>query len=196
MTAQIGDQFRYKNGEYVIVAGNAPIPFDPLDYGIIPGAICTSCWRGFWCVYDISPDGIYLADLYVNSANNHYPEICGVLPEERPEGDFLSYMGHQVYRGLNVKIPYTGKILIGDKFIHRFYIHNGFQWPWGYKKLIELVFKEGKLIATNNHSRIAASVRRKEIAEGYEMPKLLKRIIKPRKKVNVWWYRDIDDTEW
>ena len=38
--------------------------------------------------------------------------------------------------------------------------------------------------------------RRKEIAEGYEMPKLLKRIIKPRKKVNVWWYCDIGDTEW
>lgn len=195
MTAQIGDQFRYKNAEFEITAQRPHLQFNPLDYGIIPEAACTACWRGFWCVYDISPDGIFLSDLYINSAVDYYPEICGVRPEKRAEDDFLSYMGHQLYKGLNIKIPYTGKILIGDNFLRLFYIHNGFQCPWGYRKLIELVFEDGKLVAANNHSRIAAKIRRKRIAEDYEMPNLFKQIIKPCRKINVWWYHDIDDIE-
>ena len=192
MTAQIGDQFRYKGGEYTIVPGNAPMPFDPIDYGIVPAAACTACWRGYWCVYNVSEDGVFLADLYINSADDNYPAICGVFPEKRDEGDYLSYMGHQQYKGLNIKIPYTGKLLIGDNFIQRYYIHMGFQRPWAYRKLVELVFEKGRLVEVNNHSRIAAQVRRNEIVEDYYMPKLVSQCIKPKRKIKVWWYYSSD----
>lgn len=161
MTAQIGDQYKYSNGEYTFVAQSAPIPFHPSEFGIIPMAACTACWSGFWCVYNITEDGIFLEDLYVNSGNEQYPAINGILPECQDGNETFTYMGHHRYAGLNIKIPYTGKILVGGDFVHGYYRHMGHQRPWAYKKLLELVFENGKLIQTTDQSKIASSIRKK-----------------------------------
>lgn len=78
MTAQVGDNFKYKNREYSIVAISNPIQFAPQDYDIIPEAICTACWAGYWCEYEITDEAIFLQDLYINSKDDFYPEINGV----------------------------------------------------------------------------------------------------------------------
>ena len=65
MTAQIGDQYKFKNSEYTIVARSAAMDFHPSEYGIMPETACTACWSGFWCVYNITDGGIFLEDLYV-----------------------------------------------------------------------------------------------------------------------------------
>ena len=70
-------------------------------------------------------------------------------------------MGHHLYKGLNIKLDYTGKILVGDGFIHEYYIHMGYQRAWAYKKLVELVFVDGNLIEKNDHSKVAADIRKK-----------------------------------
>lgn len=175
MTAQIGDQYKFKNSEYTIVARSAAMDFHPSKYGIMPEAACTACWSGFWCVYNVTDDGIFLEDLYVNSKDDYYPQIEGVLPEQQNGNETFTYMGHHRYAGLNIRIPYTGKILVGDKFMHEYYIHMGYQRPWAYKKLIELVFEEGKLIETNDQSHIAAKLRKKMRSEDSITDKLFKR---------------------
>lgn len=67
MTAQIGDTFKFKGEDYSIVAISTPIGFNPQNYGITPELICTACWNGYWCEYEISDTGIFLKNLYINS---------------------------------------------------------------------------------------------------------------------------------
>ncbi len=162
MTAQIGDSFKLDKKEYTIVAISEKLKFDPVKYDIIPQMASTACWRGFWCVYNITDEGIFLEDLYINSKDDYYPEIEGVKPlsEKEVDGEF-EYMGHHLYKGLNIKMDYTGKILVGDKFMREYYIHMGFQRAWAYEKLLELVFVEGNLIEKNDQSQVAADLREK-----------------------------------
>ena len=68
-------------------------------------------------------------------------------------------MGHRAYKNVNMPIPYTGKILLGDGFLQEYYIHMGFQRGWAYQKLIELIFKEGILLECNDLSHIAKAQR-------------------------------------
>ena len=162
MTAQIGDTFKFSDENYEIVSVSESIEFNPQEYGITPEQVCTACWKGYWCVYNITPDGILLEDLYINSKDGYYPEINGVKPvSEYGEGKELMYFGHRLYKKINIKIPYTGKILAGDEFLDKYYIHMGLQRPLSYKKLVSFVFKDGKLIATNDQSDLAATLRAK-----------------------------------
>ncbi|MDE5782200.1 MAG: hypothetical protein K2I03_12120 [Lachnospiraceae bacterium] len=158
MTAQVGDQFIYKGDNYSIVAISNPIQFNPLDYGIKPVACCSACWNGYWCHYHISTKGIMLQNLYINSEDDYYPEINNVIPEKEDKKSFM-YMGHHIYRNINIFMEYTGKILIGKGFINKYYIHMGYQRAWAYEVLEELIFDKGKLIKTVDHSEMAKKLR-------------------------------------
>lgn len=68
-------------------------------------------------------------------------------------------MSHYVYEHLNLTYAYIGKILIGKDFIRSYYIHMGFHRPWAYKDLLELLFENGKLVKTVDHSAIAEIMR-------------------------------------
>lgn len=159
MTAQIGDKFKIKNENYTFVAMSEPIGFHPSRYGIRPSHTCTACWRGFWCEYQISEKGIFVKELYVNSFDGNYPLIDGVGIATEKDGSPAMYMSHHVYKGLNIPVPFSGKILVGDKFLPGFYIHMGHQMPWAYEILKELVFEDGKLLETNDLSAVAATLR-------------------------------------
>ena len=65
MTAQIGDSYSYKGGDYSIVAMSIPLRFDPRFYGFKPECVTTGCWNGYWCKYKISEDGIFLDKLLI-----------------------------------------------------------------------------------------------------------------------------------
>lgn len=158
MTAQVGDRFLYKGNEYSIVAISNPIQFHPSDYGIKPVACCSACWDGYWCDYQISAEGIMLKNLYINSENGYYPEINNVCPEKKGKNSF-EYMGHHLYKNLNIFMEYTGKILIGRDFMQAYYIHMGYQRAWAYKVLEELIFDKGKLVKTVDHSEMAEKLR-------------------------------------
>ena len=160
MTAQIGDRFQYKGTSYSVVAMSIPLHFDPKEYGITPESVCTACWAGFWCEYNITDEGIYLENLYINSSDGYYPEIAGVLPwSNGKNGKAVEYMGHRLYKGIHLRMPYSGKILAGDEFMPQYYIHMGYQRAWGYKVLKELVFEDGVLLEVNDQSQVAAEIR-------------------------------------
>ena len=100
--------------------------------------------------------------MYINSKDDHYPEIEGVKPlSNENDEEFFEYMGHHLYKGLNIKVPYSGKILVGDEFLHEYYIHMGYQRAWAYKVLTELIFENGVLVETNDQSQVAAELREK-----------------------------------
>lgn len=158
MTAQVGDRFLYKKENYSIVAASAPIRFDPAEYGIEPIPRCTACWAGYWCDYEITADGILLKNLYINSKDDHYPEINGVSPEKGEKKSF-QYMGHHLYKNLNIFMEYTGRILVGKGFLRQYYIHMGYQRAWAYEVLEELIFEGGRLVKTVDHSGMAEKLR-------------------------------------
>jgi len=159
MTAQIGDKYRYNGGSYTIVAMSERMKFRLSDYGITPAWICTACWAGYWCEYNITPEGIFLDKLFINSADGTYPPINGVTPSENE--DRMRYMGHEVYESLNLRMPFTGKILLGADFLMEYYIHMGYQQAWAYETLVEFIFEDGILKETVDHSKTAAAIRKK-----------------------------------
>lgn len=174
MTAQRGDIYRYQKKEYNIVALSSAILFDPKNFGLEAHASSTACWRGYWCEYVIENDELLLKDLYLFNADDKYPPFNGVEvspPEfkeyecyrgnkkKREKVTMPAHFGHRVYREVNLPVPYTGRILLGDGFIQEYYIHMGFQRGWAYKELIELVFEEGILLGCNDLSHIAKAQR-------------------------------------
>lgn len=195
MTAQVGDRFIYKGDDYSIVAISEPIQFNPLDYGIKPVACCTACWNGYWCDYHISAEGIILENLYINAEDDYYPEINNVSPQKDGKKSF-EYMGHHLYRNLNIFMEYTGKILIGKGFINKYYIHMGYQRAWAYEVLEELVFDNGKLVRTVDHSEMAKKLR-KEIEnkageikeESYNIPVFVEKSFSLEMKDKAWWIK-------
>lgn len=168
MTAQIGDRFKYEGVNYTTVARTAALNFHPMDYGILPRSICTACWGGFFCEYSIKNDQLMLDNLFINSADDKYPEINGVLPSVNTRtGEREEYFGHKVYRGLKLNFPYTGKILAGNGHISKYYIHMGYQRAWSYERLIEFEFENGKLISATDRSEDAAKLREIIDVHGY-----------------------------
>lgn len=158
MTAQIGDKFTFEGDSYSIVAMSKEIGINPMRYNIMPDSICTACWKGYWCEYDISKDGIILKNLFINSINGQYPDIKGVQvsPFNSEENE---NMGHHVYKNLDIPVKYTGKIVVGKDFLFDYYIHMGYQRAWAYQILTEYDFKRGKLVKTIDHSESAAKIR-------------------------------------
>ena len=155
MTAQITDRFEYKGKEYSLAALSAPIPFAPCQYGLEPHGYSTACYRGFWCEYKIAKGVLALDNFHMYNDEGRYPEFNGVSVSE-PKNDWL---GLHFYKGVNLLIPYSGKMLLGREFLEEYYIHMGYQRPYAYKELIELEFDAGKLQRTTDCSKIAARLR-------------------------------------
>lgn len=170
MTAQISDKFTYQGNSYTIVAisENRKL-FDPEEYGLHPDSIETCCWDGYWCEFEIS-DALYLQRLSVHCDDGNYPDICGrsigeptrSRHEQAVAASFrFGDTGYQFYENMNLKIPYTGKILVGSGFIRRYYIHMGYQRAYAYEKLLEFEFEDGNLKNTSDLSDKAEEYRKK-----------------------------------
>lgn len=182
MTAQIGDLCKFENEEYAILAYSDENYFVPQSYGLEPHAIATCCYRGYFSEYAVEDEEFLLKNLYIYNRDGAYPPLNGVEPEpreyyednlrrkkKREKIQIPKHMGHRVYRNICLRVPYTGKILIGKDFIREYYIHMGFQRAWSYRKLAELTVDEGLLMASRDVSGYAEEKRR-EMLEKKEDP--------------------------
>ena len=193
MTAQIPDTYRYKSKVYDIVAMTNPMGFDPRDYGLEPHSSCTACWRGYWCEYVIKYGKLIMERLLLFNQDDNYPDFNGVhvSPQEYKEIEYREFFdeggkikkktipdnwGHRTYNA-NMKMDYTGKIVLGKGFLDEFYIHMGFQRPWAYNDLKEFDFKDGKLISVTDHSAFAEKLREKIREDPEEFDHTLRRTI-------------------
>lgn len=158
MTAQIGDKIRNSYNKFDILALSTPIDFSPEEFGIIPGVLSTACWRGFWCEYDIGDSQFLLKTLYINSKDENYPPINGVYPklEPYPGAQMLYYMGHHIYKDINIPIKYTGKIIAVNNFIQDYI---GVDRIRSFKEVVEWTFVEGCLESTIDLSSVIEAFR-------------------------------------
>ncbi|MBR6090918.1 MAG: hypothetical protein IKP86_13355 [Anaerolineaceae bacterium] len=204
MTAQISDSFTYKKKFYELVAqsGDREL-FCPEEFGFHPSPLETCCWAGYWCEFEIS-DAIYLQRLAVHCDAGNYPAICGrsagmpskgwyeqshVAHSYRPDNT-----GYQFYERLNLKIPYTGKILVGSGFIEKFLINMGFQRAYAYKKLVEFELEDGFVKSTADLSRRAEEYRKMigkadpiEFEDRSNIPQYIDRCFSLSYKDKTWW---------
>lgn len=122
MTGQIGDSYRIQDDAYTIVAMSEKMNFSPEIYGLVPLAVCTACWAGYWCDYVIEDTKIILKNLYINCKDEQYPPFNGVAVTKEKEE--FEYLGHHMYQNVNLVMEYTGRIVIGKDFIQKYYIHK------------------------------------------------------------------------
>jgi hypothetical protein len=72
--------------------------------------------------------------------NNLYP-----VPVE---GDFFDYS----YNHVDLKMNFTGVLLLGEDFISDLYVHMGYHPAWKYKKVTALCFNKGEMIESKDIS--------------------------------------------
>lgn len=197
MSAQVGDRFTFKREAYSVVAMSEPIQISPRDYGVTPESVGEVCREGYWCEYLISNKGIILKNLYVNSKDDFYPVINGVEPTTAQKGStgYSQYMGHHLYKNINVAVKYNGTMILGKDFIKKYYTRTGYQKAWSYQILNELVFKDGKLVETIDHTEAAKKMRAE--VDGYmeqnlDIKEHISEIVEacfPEEKNEVWWVK-------
>ena len=60
---------------------------------------------------------------------------------------------------MNIRIDFTGKLLVGNGFIFDYYTHGGYQHSWSYENLMEFVFEKGRMIESKDLSYVAEMIR-------------------------------------
>ena len=202
MTIQIGDIYKYNGQEYACLEKSNPGPFIPSEYGFQPSKVCTACLNGYWCEYEIADDRIILQTLNIHDTNNCYPVINGVsipskefsatLMEEDEEYDPTvepRYWSTEKYKQLELVLPYTGKLLLGD-----YYIGCCYAALYESKELLSLEFDNGKLIGIEDYSETAHMLRKvckrskKELNVHYIDDMELYDRLPEKTRSTLWWY--------
>lgn len=159
MTAQIPDRFIYRGEEYALVGKKGGGLLTPLDFGMRPVMIHTACYRGFYCAYLATEDGLYLTEMTVRTADDVYPVVGTYHPIV---GDYTA-----IYSDMRILTNFTGKLRLAKDFIEELYIHMGFQKPSAFRTVLDFQFNEGALQTITDLSAYYAEMRGK-FKEQYE----------------------------
>jgi hypothetical protein len=161
VTAQFQDGFGYEGHSWRLLGISGGELFDPKSVGIHPQKMCSACYRGFVCGYDVTSEGIFLGELVVNALP---PEI---LLDADDQIDFQSFYPlirdqaptpHQifsdaaVYQDVNLPIAFEGGLLLGRSPRRR-------PDPWrplphDFEVVIEFDFSGEKPIQPLDHSEV------------------------------------------
>jgi len=186
MTKQIVDAIYYNNERHLPISMSGKGLPHPRDYGLDPDMRSTACWRGFYYQYTIRQERLWLTHLVVNHKGD-YPLIDGVsviyekdriLKDDEAEPEFLDgrwvlrltsadsktvkrtvHYDGGIYSNLNVLAPLTGGILLGIGDVDVPYIQYDFSHLSGYETILELLFEQGILVKTIDHSTSVAAKR-------------------------------------
>lgn len=105
--------------------------------------------------YEIKEHQIYLKNMTISS-DRGFPVINDISPQSVYNERGLDTV---LYENLMEGLNYTGGIIIGSEYI-RNYI-NRYDLPYfQYGKLYELIFEDGKLITTVDHSKAMLRIRK------------------------------------
>ena len=137
MTAQRHELLGYQGKKYSILAIENEFPFSPQDYGFNPVMLHTGCYRGYYSLFAVKENELLLDKLFVNQ-EEELPVWRGVEPVT---GEDVKW----TYAGLDLPIDYTGGIIVGDGFLHKYYQHMGYQYPHCYEEVLEFKFTGGEL---------------------------------------------------
>lgn len=165
MTAQISDDFIYKQRQWNIAGISEGHLFDPAVFKLKLKVASTACWRGFQAVYSVVDRRLIVTKLTVSLVHPQKPPVLNGVTGEKSDIDFV---GNTKYESLNYPLEYTGGVLIASGFIQEMYVHMGYHPAWKYRDVHELVFKLGELIYEADRSAAVAEMREKILASEKE----------------------------
>lgn len=138
MPTQIVDSFRWNHEDWALAeASDVYALFSPVAYGLRPTAPYAACQKGFVVHLAVRDGHLYLTSLQVYCADGVYPPINGA---EAIPGD----SGMMLYDGIDVALPYTGRIIVGRDPLPQFQGRT-FLSPRSYAVTYELSFSDGTL---------------------------------------------------
>lgn len=146
MTSQIPDTFLYEGEEYELVGVDGEKLITPQDYGMNPEMLHTACYRGFYCTYQLTNDGLFLTQMVIGKVEEGYQPIDGIMPK-LPSQDSHSEL---TYQGLKLLTPFTGKLLLGQNCIGE--LSSGYEDATSYQTLLEFTLEAGKLVTMRDIS--------------------------------------------
>ncbi|WP_225730607.1 MULTISPECIES: hypothetical protein [unclassified Nocardia] len=157
MTSQAPDGVLFDGDEFAVTAIDGTGLFDPVAHGLEPRAFSTGCYRGYVCEYAVVEQRLVLRELELGSTDEP-ARLAGVQPERDRDGWSSGWSWH--YRGLDIPVAFTGRLLIGRGDIpNRPYLHMGF-WPaWMYWEVHELTLRTGMLLSAVDCSAAVAATR-------------------------------------
>ena len=177
MTVQTRDRIHYDEEEFTLIGVDGEGLFDPADYGVKVIPISTACWRGFYCVYSIIDNALYLRETYLGLDK----ETERLIQAGKGIKLFGKVPHRYNYRGINIKdknkwkyrkskkfdswdfrcedlqelIKFTGAILIGSPIKNA----RGIYYPENFDNFVELIFDRGQLIEVSNLNQKISELR-------------------------------------
>lgn len=140
MSHQTLDPFFFNDEKYDFLrAENIYSLFDPEKYGLVPEEPITSCMKGFLITFSVKENTLFWDNLEVYCENGVYPPINGVQAKGDQDSLFMCY------DGINMKMDYSGTIIIGKNMIEKFW-GRAFTGPHCYETTFELTFENGQLV--------------------------------------------------
>lgn len=128
--------------------------FDPNHLGISP------IWSddinfGYSCIYEIKEYQLYLKNLILTS-DRVYPIIGGVEPKLLSSENGVETVE---YDEIMVPVKFTGAVIIGGTFLKSYGAED--EMPcYSYKTVRELIFQEGKVVTSIDHSKAMLRIRK------------------------------------
>jgi len=172
MTGQINDKFIYKDEEYNISGVSIGYLFRPADFNLRPFSTMTACWNGYQVFYNIVDNHLVVETMLINLYDEE-KIINGKKPIKlgRPNFNELGLEANHnffklLYKDLNLKIPFSGGLLITKDFIEERYVHMGFQNPMSYKTVYEMTFENGELVKFTDISEVMEQKRTEDVDDG------------------------------
>ncbi len=159
MTGQIPDKFHYEGDEYDLVGLNGESLYEPMDFGITTKAASTACWRGYMMFYDCRNGQMILDQMHTRTDDKIV--VNGITPRIADESSTFSFF-NTIYEDLDLKVKFTGSILLATDFISEMYVHMGFQKPESYRKVLEIHLVDGDITEVRDLSDEMESRRKSE----------------------------------
>lgn len=169
MTAQIPDTFLFNGEQYSLIGISGGDLVSPDQFGMEPEMLHTACYRGFYTTYELTGGILYLRELTLREKNGNYLPIEGIEPVKE------EYQA--TYRGLNMVVPFTGKIRLAKDFIEELYIHMGYQKATAFKTVLDITLKDGRIVDIKDRSQEMEQKRGAFFKHYYESQSRIKAIV-------------------
>ena len=153
------DTLTYQGTEYAVTAIDGSALFDPAEHGIAAGVLGSGCWRGHMCAYAVADTALTLRRHLVGEDpdTDVVPTLRGAEPVR--SRDDARYEDAFAFDDLDVRVEFTGRLLVGADPEPVGYLNMGF-WPaWFYGRVLEVAFDRGRLTSVVDRSAELATVR-------------------------------------
>lgn len=145
MTAQVSDKFVFNGDVYSLIGIIGTSLASPEQFGMKAEMIHTACYRGFYATYELTEEALHLKEFTLREKSGNYLPINGIEAENKNN--------QATYHGLNILIPFTGRIRLAKDFIEELYIHMGFQKPSAFKTVLDVTLGLGRVMNIQDRSK-------------------------------------------